>query len=400
MSLYLKDEHIAKAEVLVAEAHANDGLAPVDLEQFWADDAIARKDPFAKDAPQVAMGATCNALCVFAELGLELDWKRYNENPDWQLKLNREYNDKAEKIVGKRPLSESRSWVEYHAGGAVKDLHHIFETDNVWDETSQSWWLQQAATTADELEALLDRVAERLTDLRSFLLTDQWAMEKERLEKEGRSLPLYRHQRGPVTFATSLFGAENLIFLILDNPDLAGRLRDTILRAMLEKARIQDEEAGFSPGDAPHGFAFCDDNCALLTPDMYEFFGYPILKAVFGRYSPDPTDRRFQHSDSAMGHLLPILTRCNLSAVNFGPTLTVAEIREHMPNTVIEGQLAPFTYCRNEEVNIVAEFLRDFEMARETRGLEFATAGSVNDGSRLTGMRLIMSAIQRYGRYD
>ena len=31
--------------------------------------------------------------------------------------------------------------------------------------------------------------------------------------------------------------------------------------------------------------------------------------------------------------------------------------------------------------------------------LVFATAGSINNGSRLTGMRLIMAAIQRYGRY-
>ena len=43
--------------------------------------------------------------------------------------------------------------------------------------------------------------------------------------------------------------------------------------------------------------------------------------------------------------------------------------------------------------------LRDFEMAREKRGLVFTTAGSVNNGSRLTGLRLIMAAIQRYGRF-
>ena len=46
------------------------------------------------------------------------------------------------------------------------------------------------------------------------------------------------------------------------------------------------------------------------------------------------------------------------------------------------------------------EFLRDHEMARETRGLLFTTAGSINNGSRLTGMRLIMSAIQHFGRFD
>lgn len=56
-------------------------------------------------------------------------------------------------------------------------------------------------------------------------------------------------------------------------------------------------------------------------------------------------------------------------------------------------------FSRNEEEGIIAEFLCDFTMAREQRGLRFATAGSINDGSRLTGMRLIMSAIQHFGRY-
>ena len=67
---------------------------------------------------------------------------------------------------------------------------------------------------------------------------------------------LYRSQRGPVTFATSIYGVENFIFLILDNPELAARLRDTILRVMLEIARIIDEEAGYTPETAPHGFTF------------------------------------------------------------------------------------------------------------------------------------------------
>ena len=91
---------------------------------------------------------------------------------------------------------------------------------------------------------------------------------------------------------------------------------------------------------------------------------------------------------------------CSSDLVNFGPNVMVDEIRAYMPNAVIYGALAPFTYSRNEEVNIVAEFLRDHEMAFEKRGLVFSTAGSINNGSRLTGMRLIMAAIQEYGRFD
>ena len=168
-----------------------------------------------------------------------------------------------------------------------------------------------------------------------------------------------------------------------------------MIRAMLKIARILDDEAGQSP----RGFQFNDDNCCLLTAEMYELFAYPILKTMFDRSAPAPGDRRYQHSDSAMGHLLPVLARLNFTGVNFGPTLPVTLIREHMPGTIIDGQLAPFTFSRNEEENIVGEFLRDFEQARAQRGLCFSTAGSINNGSRLTGMRLIMAAIQEYGRY-
>jgi len=282
----------------------------------------------------------------------------------------------------------------------VKGLHDLFEARNIW--LDNSWWLMPSAGTRDELRALLDRVSERLepTRLRRFLLPENWEEEKARLCALGASPPLYRGQRGPVTFATSIFGVENLIFLLHDEPDLAVRFRDTILRAMLAIARVLDEEAGFTPETSPRGFYFADDNCCLLTPSMYELFGYPILRGIFDVYSPGPDDTRGQHSDSAMGHLLPILARLNLTSVNFGPTVTVREIRTHCRDAVIDGQLAPFTFSRNEEEQIVREFLRDFTMAREHRGLRFATAGSINNGSRLTSMRLIMAAIQHFGRYD
>jgi uroporphyrinogen decarboxylase len=102
-----------------------------------------------------------------------------------------------------------------------------------------------------------------------------------------------------------------------------------------------------------------------------------------------------------MGHLIPLLADFNLTACNFGPTVTVREIRKYMPRTRIDGQLAPFTFMRNNIEDIVAETLRDCEAARENdaRGLNFTTAGSINNGSLLTSMRAIMAIIQNYGRY-
>ncbi len=394
------DDHAAKAEWLVHEMHARDGLAPLDVERFWADEQVAGREPFAANAPQVALGVWMGGECVYDELGIAEDYWRYDHDEPWRLSLNKAYNDKAEKIIGRRLLSETPADPSA-VYPPVKTLADIFEAKNVWHD--RSWWLQQSAHGEDELRALLDRVEARVADvrtLREFVLPEDWDEHKSRLMARGVKPSLYRWQRGPVTFATSIYGVEAFLLLVLDNPDLAVRLRDLILRAMLGLARVLDEEAGFTPQTSPRGFGFADDNSCLLTPDMYELFGAPILKGVWDVYSPGPGDSRYQHSDSAMGHLLPILGKLQLTGTNFGPTLAVADIRRHLPHAVIDGQLAPFTFSRNDEQAIVTEFLRDFEQARPTRGLRFATAGSINNGSRLTGLRLIMAAIQHFGRYD
>ncbi|MCZ7646132.1 MAG: hypothetical protein M5U26_12730 [Planctomycetota bacterium] len=389
--------HAAAARELVADLHAHDGLIPMDVDRFWRDDAQAHLDPFGAGIPQVALGIRMGGECVFDELGLPEDHYRLHHDQAWANEVARAYNAKAERIVGKSlvPIRTTRPEDRYPA---VKGLHDVFEARNEWH--GQSYWLRQVAKNEAELEALLDRVMAR--DIRSFILPTNWAEEKARLLALGMKPPLYRGQRGPVTFATSIYGAEELIFLCLDNPDLAARLRDAILHVMLGIARVLDEEAGYAAGQAPRGFSFLDDNCCLLNPKLYEFFGYPILKGIFERYAPNPGDRRYQHSDSPMAHLLPYFgpMGLNLSGVNFGPTLSVSEIRAHCPRAVIQGQLAPFTFSRNREEAIVLECLRDIEQARASRGLVLTTAGSINNGSRLTGMRLIMATIQRFGRYD
>jgi uroporphyrinogen decarboxylase len=316
------------------------------------------------------------------------------------LGISRQYNDKAESIVGKRLVPESEPGDPSLHWPEIKGLHDIFEAENVWEGgTSGSWWLKQSAETPEELAALLDRVEARLETLRDFLLPENWDTEKERLMAMGKKVPLYRWQRGPCTFACSIFGAENLLLLAYDNADLFRRFSDVLGRAILARARVVDEEAGLTPEAAQGGWGWADDNCCLFTPDMYEDFAMPIHRAVLGTYAPKPGHRRYQHSDSNMAHLLPLLAELDLTGTNFGPTLTVSEIRAHCPHAVIDGQLAPFTYSRNEEANMVAECLRDFDQAREKRGLNFTTAGSINNGSRLSGMRLLMAAIQRYGRY-
>ncbi len=367
----------------------------VDIDRFWKDDDASHGDNcFDPTSPQMAMGIRMSDECVFTELNEE--GNPWLEIPrERRIELNKRYNDKAEKIVGRRLLQE-----DFPEPGRlfppIKRIGEVFGGKYKINEHSE--WLEGSCKSPGELEKLLDSI-EKL-DLREFILPPGWEEKKKRIfEDYGDKPSLLRHVRGPVTLAASVYGVENLIFLILDEPDLAKRFSNAIGDVIVKMALIMDEEAGYSPCNKPSGFSFADDDCCLLTPEMYEFFGYPILKKVFDKWSPNYGDNRYQHSDSAMGHLLPILSRLNLTGCNFGPTVLVDEIRKYMPKTRIDGCIAPFTFMSNDEQAIINEVKRDCEMAKDTRGLNICTAGSINNGSLLTSMRAVMYAIQNYGRF-
>ena len=369
----------------------------VDLEQFWKDDEIShRENCFSKEGSQVAMGIRMSDECVFAELNE--DGNPWGHTPrERRIELNKRYNDLAEKIVGRRLLGENLPTHDESFPG-LKGIGEVFGGQYVFD--GNVTWLQGSCSTPQELEKMLDGV-EKL-DIKDFILPSNWYQEKKRLyDTYGKKPGLWRGVRGPVTLATSIFGVENLLLLYYDEPELYRRFSKVILHVIMQYITVANEEAGYTDETAPRGFSFADDDCNLLTPEMYADFGYPVLEAVFARCSPDFKDSRYQHSDSAMGHLLPLLGKLNLTGCNFGPTLTVREIREHLPNAKIDGQLAPFTFMRNNEEDIIAEVKRDCEMAKEgdLRGVSINTAGSINNGSLLTSMRAVMYAIQTYGRY-
>lgn len=372
-------------------------MLPVDLDKFWTKDEEAHKDNcFNPKAEQVALGIRMSQECVFAELNEE--GQQWGHTPrDRRMELNKRYNDKAEKIVGKRLLPEYVPGPGETFPG-IKQIGEIFGGRYVFEGSTT--WLHGSCETPSELEKVLDNIDKM--NFREFVLPPNWESEKTRMfETYGKKPPAWRQVRGPVTLATSIYGVENLMFLYYDEPDLFKRFSDTILKVIMNYINLMNEEAGYTDSNAPKGFGFYDDNCYLMTPEMYEAFGYPILKAVFEKCSPGKNDRRYQHSDSAMGHLLPLLGKLNLTGTNFGPTLTVDEIREHLPNARIDGQLAPFTFMRNNPDDIIAEVKRDCEQAIKGgyRGLNIATAGSVNNGSSIESMRVVMYAIQEYGQY-
>ncbi|MBE6541864.1 MAG: hypothetical protein E7672_05390 [Ruminococcaceae bacterium] len=344
--------------------------------------------------------------CVFAELGEEGQPWGYTD-PMRRYDLNCRYNEKAIEIVGRPLLSENKPLPKEkqpkYSIPSYKQIGEVFGGQYVFD--GNTTWLKGTMNGEEDLEKKLDEINALTADpaaFRSFVLPSDWDEScKAVYELYGQRPSQLMSVRGPCTLATSVFGVEDLMFLYYDNEELFTRFADTIGDVVLAYIDLFIKESGKTNEDFEHGFRFYDDDSNLFTPDMYKAFGYRVLKRVFERTSPNLEDNRYQHSDSAMGHLIPLLADFNLTGCNFGPTVTVQEIRKYMPRTRIDGQLAPFTFMRNNEDDIIAEVKRDCEAAKigDIRGLNVKTAGSINNGSLLTSMRVVMAAIQNFGRY-
>jgi len=363
----------------------------IDINQFWKDDEIAHQNNcFNPKATQAALGIRMSDECVFAELGEGGAPWGYTE-PKRRQELNKRYNQKAIEIVGIPLLSEELQNPDAKFPNC-KRIGEVFEAKYFMNNDTE--WLEGSIQTPQELEKMLDRVDKN--DLREFILPANWESEKKRLfETYGIKPSVCRSVRGPVTLATSIYGIENLIYLYYDEPELFERFSKTIADVIIKSTKLFDEESGLKE----NYFAFADDNCYLLNEEMYESFGAPVLQSVFDNFATGENAFRYQHSDSPMEHLLPILGRFDLTVCNFGPTVTVDKIRKYMKNTRIDGCIAPFTFMNNDEKSIIEEVKRDCEMAKEYKGLNVFTAGSINNGSLLTSMRAVMFAIQNYGRY-
>jgi len=363
----------------------------LDTDRFWFDDAASQNRPFSTDKPQVPMQLRMTEECIWAELGLEPD-PRYEFDEAFRLDLNRRYNEKARAIVGRAQLSEEPRTSPELRLPPVRTVTELFGARVIWRDGIR--WDIPTISSPEELERRLDEVEK--IELDEFVFPPGWRDAYRRhLSALGWAPKLGGDVRGPVTAAMSVVGVENCILWLYDAPSLMERFRDLLAEKIVEIDRLLRQATGASM----RGFGVRDDNCALLNPELYARFGLPMLQRIFAEFSPDPADRRYQHSDSEMSHLLPILAEAGLNGANFGPTVDPREIRRHLPRCVIYGQLPPFTFSRGTPEEIFAAVRRDIEWVGADGGLVLTTAGSVNAGSRLEGLRAVMAAIQKHGRY-
>jgi uroporphyrinogen decarboxylase len=109
--------------------------------------------------------------------------------------------------------------------------------------------------------------------------------------------------------------------------------------------------------------------------------------------------RRYQHSDSAMGHLLSQQYELGIRYVNYGPEVDAGLIREKMPDAYIYGQMPPLLLRNGSPEEIRQRVIDDFRKAGASGGLRVTTAGSLAAGTGVGRMRWLMWVVQNECHY-
>lgn len=360
----------------------------LDYKKFWEENEKCF-EPFSTNKPRVPVKLPFDDHFLFEEMKVE-STIRYYKDREYRLKLHKLCNDRMEQAIGIR---------HFHEKEDMKASPNRFEVimGARWEYSEGGTpWLESSVKDIDDVKELIKR-AEKL-DMEKEAFPEEWYAEKEQLEKTKGIKPDYgsRGHRGPATMATSILGTENTCIFIMEEPEVMKEFFEVLTEKMVEyhKALLKISNSELKPG-----YWITDDNCYLFPPKQYEQFCAPFIERIFREFAPGPEDSRYQHSDSAMGHLMPILNDLGVNNVNFGPTIHPAEIRKAMPKAVIHGQMPPFTLRNGSAEEIIETVKRDIDAVGADGGLIATTAGSIAAGTPFDNIKVFLWAVNEYGRY-
>ncbi len=359
----------------------------LDPEAFWAENDQCTG--FTTEKPRCALAFSPDDHWIFEFESVPSTLRYYRDKP-YRDSLHRAVNEITARYVGKRFFDED-TWEHQ-----PKRIENLFGAEFAYREGGTPWFVP-AARTPDELHRILDSV-ER-TEIRSWALPDAFVAEWEQRAGEGRArAALGTGSRGPATVMTSIVDPSHLFLWFYDHPELMVRFRDLLAAKMVELNRVLREFSGTSRP----GWWITDDNCALFNPELYAEYCAPVLQTVMNEFAPhdaDPPATRYQHSDSAMGHLLDQQYALGIRAVNYGPEVDPGLIRHSMPDAYIRGQLPPMVLRNGSPEEIRAKVSYDFRSAGASGGLLITTAGSLAAGTGVGRMRYLMQVVGEECRY-
>jgi uroporphyrinogen decarboxylase len=357
------------------------GLDPI---AFWEEDRLC--GGFTTQKPRCALHFSPDDHWLFEFAGIP-STLRYYQDKAYRDALHQQVNQITQEYIG-RSFFEENTWEH-----SPKRIENLFGCEFAYHEGGTPW-LVPVTDDPEVFVQVLDRA--EATDLKTWAFPDDFLAEWKARQAAGLEMPLLGSgSRGPATIMTSVLDIETVFFWFYDHPAIMRRFRDLLAEKMVALNTCLRE---FS-GNTQPGWWITDDNSALFNRKLYREYCVPVLEKVLEAMAPGDAFR-YQHSDSAMGHLLDEQYALGIRQVNYGPEVDVALIREKMPEAMIYGHVPPLLLRNGTAEEIKNRIIADFQQAGQTGGLVVTTAGSLAAGTGIGRMRWMMQVVQDHCRYE
>ena len=160
-----------------------------------------------------------------------------------------------------------------------------------------------------------------------------------KLKESGQEIKMVA-SRGPLTTASFVYGLTDLLMGIKLEPEAMKKLLEITTETVIVWLKAQLEAV-----PSAEGILVLDDIPGLMSPEDYNEFAHPYLKAIF-----DEFDGKLiaYHNDSNTTHILPRLAELDIHIFNFGKEVPLEKILEHTYGKMaIMGNISPLEVLKD-----------------------------------------------------
>ncbi len=199
--------------------------------------------------------------------------------------------------------------------------------------------------------------------------------------------------RGPLITAAHLRRLSKFIADLRLNPDWMHKLIDKTTKLCIEWLKAQLEII-----ENPLGVFILDDVPGLLSPKLFEEFGYASLKKIFSEFK---NMFRAFHCDSKTSHILEKLCDTGFQIFNFSHLIDIADVKRRVGNKVcLMGNIPPLDILAKGKPKDVFESSKQCILkAKNGGGYILSAGGGVPSAVPLENIDAMIKAVKGFGKY-
>jgi uroporphyrinogen decarboxylase len=155
---------------------------------------------------------------------------------------------------------------------------------------------------------------------------------------------------GPFTLAAQLLGLETTLYLAIDDPSRLERLMDFTTDVIIGYGKAQLRAGAhlpvvFDPAASP----------AVIPSQFFREFELPRLTRVFLALSDEGATANWLHIAGPVQSILPYYAKAGVDIANFDYCVSVAEARNLLPTTCLDGNIKSLSFVEASPADIEAE---------------------------------------------